>query len=71
MEDYDINYQTRVIEEKKALDEKITKLAYFIGCDVFDKLGETQKELLQNQLSLMTGYSEVLGKRIALLMSGH
>ena len=66
--EFDINYQSRVIEEKKSLDEKISKLSYFMRLGIYDKLGDNEKELLQRQLELMIGYSGVLAKRMELFM---
>jgi uncharacterized protein len=61
----DVTWQSRVIEEKKALDDKITKLQVFIGGDTFVNLEDDQADLLTQQLHVMTEYSVILGKRIA------
>lgn len=52
------DYQLRVIEEKKELDEKIKKLVTFVESDTFKQIN------LEDQLSYMEEYSWILGKRI-------
>jgi hypothetical protein len=60
-------YQTRVVEEKAALDDKAHRLSKFIGLDDrFDSLSPSEQELLREQCETMWEYSEILGKRIAL-----
>lgn len=58
-------HQQRVIEEKHALDEKLTKLHAFCGGPVFAQLAPEDRALLFEQRSLMTLYSAVLERRIA------
>lgn len=59
-------HQVRVIEEKKELDEKATKLSEFIGTSPgFEGLDHAEQERLKVQNDLMWQYSEVLGQRIA------
>lgn len=69
--DYDINYQKRVFEEKESLDEKIVKLSYFMRLGIYEELSEAEKELLKNQLEVMTAYSNILAKRTELFVSGN
>jgi hypothetical protein len=55
-------YQSRVIEEKAALDEKIKKLRKFVGSPAWESA--TDKVLLIDQVAAMDSYSAILGKRI-------
>lgn len=57
-------FQTRVIEEKAELDEKIEKLQAFFGTDIYPTLDTAEQMRLQMQHHLMTGYSLVLQQRI-------
>jgi hypothetical protein len=60
-------YQTRVIDEKAALDGNISKLAEFInGNEQFTKLELRDQKLLRKQLDAMGVYSDILGTRIQL-----
>ena len=58
-------FQQRVIDEKTELDSKISRLKPFLSRDVFQTLPDAEQARLVRQLSLMAGYSEVLGERIA------
>lgn len=58
-------YQQRVIEEKRDLDSRIDRLCAFCQGDVFQALPSYEKLLLEAQLHAMTGYSAILGSRIA------
>ena len=60
-----MNYQERVKEEKKALDEKREKLVAFIGTNLYQNLPETERNRLSEQCFFMNGYSSILGDRIA------
>ena len=57
------DWKTRLIEERKELGEKVEKLIKFLNenkeCEDFDLLAE--------QLHYMTGYYEVLTKRVSKL----
>ncbi len=60
-------YQERVVAEKQALDEKLTKLADFIfrsGGKFFD-LPEAERLRLTKQYGHMMDYACILGERIA------
>lgn len=57
-------YQQRVIDEKKALDEKIEKLDAFLDTDLFRSLSPDDGSLLMNQQHHMKAYSQVLAQRI-------
>lgn len=57
-------HQQRVLDEKAALDEKITKLSAFLdNPPVLVPAAETKR--LEVQLGFMRGYSTVLAERIA------
>ncbi len=58
------DFQQRVVDEKKELDEKTEKLAAFIKGDLFTTLGEHEQGRLGKQYGLMVAYSAVLGERI-------
>lgn len=57
-------YQLRVIEEKRELEEKISKLTTFLSADTFRKLDTAQQDRLRRQYSYMVLYSSVLHERI-------
>lgn len=58
-------HQQRVIDEKKDLDEKLTKLLNFVLTDTYDQLDREEKRRLGTQAHYMRMYSDVLGQRIA------
>jgi hypothetical protein len=59
-------HEQRVLDEKRELDEKLSKLGAFIDASpVFNGLPDDEKEELVEQRSAMYQYSEVLGARIA------
>lgn len=59
-------HQERVVQEKKELDEKATKLSEFIGTNpVFLTVDAAEQERLKEQCEIMWQYSEILGSRIA------
>jgi hypothetical protein len=57
-------YQTRVIEEKQALDGKLAALEKFIAGSEFAKLDPMERERLKAQFRAMRWYSEILYDRI-------
>ena len=57
----------RIQEEKKELDEKLSKLYAFIESRKFENLSSIHKMLLRKQLDTMTDYSAILSVRIELL----
>lgn len=59
------DYQTRVIEEKTALDDKLVKLNAFLFTAAFDALEREDKILLVEQFGHMQAYSVALGRRIS------
>jgi len=59
-------YQKRVIKEKKELDEKIVKLGAFIDkSPIKAAVPDAELARLCAQYFVMTGYSAILGNRIA------
>jgi len=59
-------HQQRVLDEKKALDEKVKALIAFIDTSpVFETLDIAEQMRLREQSEIMWEYSEVLGQRIA------
>lgn len=54
----------RVVEEKRELDEKLSKLSAFFGTDTFAGLVDEQKELLRRQAYHMQCYSNILASRL-------
>jgi hypothetical protein len=57
-------HQERVVEEEKALSEKLNKLGEFIHGSVFSSLPAEDQTLLQEQDDHMRAYAHVLRKRI-------
>ena len=60
------DYQKRVVEEKKELDEKIQKLKDFMHPTDTTKLDEVNYGLLMVQLAAMESYTDALSRRIEL-----
>lgn len=58
-------WQLRVIEEKRALDDRMEKLQAFLIYETRPMMGLAEINLLQEQLSHMRSYSHSLKKRIA------
>jgi len=58
-------YQQRVVEEKKALDDKRKKLGAFIATEPFNLLDTAERGRLLLQAHYMREYSHVLAERIA------
>ena len=58
-------HQQRVLDEKKELDEKSSKLNAFFNTAVFGKLASEEQDRLHRQYELMMQYSAVLSERIA------
>lgn len=57
-------HEQRVLDEKKDLDEKISKLNEFFKKDTFAALPEEEQQYLDQQFGIMTQYSDILLKRI-------
>jgi hypothetical protein len=58
------DYQQRVVDEKKELDEKINKLEQFITSEKINSVDPNEAFRLKTQLVTMINYSEILGERI-------
>jgi len=58
------DYQHRVIEELNELEEKTTKLYYFLDSEKFNELDKTDQHLLKQQYYAMRVYSGILNQRI-------
>jgi hypothetical protein len=59
-------HQQRVVDEKKELDTKLTKLTEFMLTDTYKALGNKDKDLLVSQSIVMTTYGKILEQRIGL-----
>jgi hypothetical protein len=59
------DFQQRVVDEKTALDEKLSKLDAFILTDRFNKLPNAEQDRMQRQQKAMTDYSTVLSERVS------
>lgn len=57
-------WQNRVLEERNALDEKITKLEAFLNSDLGHGIPEEDRNLLLHQSDAMATYLSVLVERI-------
>ena len=58
----------KLIDEKKDLDEKLSRLNTFLESkELSSNVDKTNKELLVEQSKIMTEYSHILRKRIFLL----
>lgn len=58
-------HQERVVEEKRELDEKLSKLGDFITeSPIFGKLDTDEQIRLRRQYGIMSQYSEILAQRI-------
>lgn len=58
-------HQQRVLAEKAELDGRAGKLAAFFDSQIFSRLDCAERDRLRKQHELMSGYSAVLGERIA------
>lgn len=59
-------HQERVVEEKKALDLKLSMLDDFLDSESFVNLDGTEQYLLRKQAQYMQSYSDTLRDRIEL-----
>lgn len=57
-------HQQRVVDEKKELDDRLTKLLAFFQLPLFGLLSDAERSRMRNQARFMDGYSAVLGERI-------
>lgn len=61
------DFKTRLLIERFALDEKISKLDAFVGSEPYNKLDEQNRFLLCRQLIDMEVYRDTLQSRIVLI----
>lgn len=59
-------HQQRVLAERNALNEDLTKLRAFIGTETFQNLQETERNLLNEQEGCMSRFLNVLNRRLNL-----
>ena len=57
-------YQERVVEELKALEEKILSLDAFIQTDDFKAIFQAERTRMERQLEVMHHYARILCWRI-------
>jgi len=57
-------YQERVVEEQKALEEKILNLDAFIRTEDFRAIFQAERTRMEKQLEVMREYSRILSWRI-------
>jgi len=58
------DFKTRLIDEQKALTEKLDKLDEFLLSEKVEGIDDVQKALLQVQATAMNTYSQCLKERI-------
>ena len=61
------DFKERLVEEKKQLSDRLSKLKFFFISDEFDGLSKENKILLTWQRDAMTSYLNVLSERLELL----
>lgn len=59
------DYASRAREEYTQLEDRVDKLAAFIGSPAFTELDPQEQGDLEQQLSHMHGYVSVLARRVA------
>lgn len=59
------DYQLRVIEEKRELDERLARLDAFFEQPGFFSLGRLEQDRMKRQAGYMRAYSSTLRDRIA------
>ena len=63
------DWQERLMFEQKELSEKIIKLSDFLMSETYRDLGSLERVLLETQLDYMTGYHNILNKRIGIYVN--
>lgn len=58
------DWQVRLWDEKRELDDRILKLSEYMETDRFDDLEVSQRLYLADQHNIMIEYSSILNKRI-------
>lgn len=57
-------HQQRVVDERRELDERVTKLEAFFATPIFAGLDTAEQDRLREQLGYMRNYSDILSERI-------
>jgi len=57
-------HEQRVVDEKRELDEKLSKLKMFLAGDIFSTLPSREQFRLKRQSEVMQEYSNILLERI-------
>ena len=60
------DFVKRMIAEKEELKERVDLLNKFMDTDIYKKLSDYERELLNNQLAAMEEYLRILSCRIGL-----
>ena len=63
------DFKKRLLIEKEELDDKRIKLRSFLQTDNFNSLDDKNRNLLIKQFKIMTEYSNILKKRIGLIIN--
>ena len=63
------DFKKRLLIEKEELDDKRIKLRNFLQTDNFNSLDDKNRNLLIKQFKVMTEYSNILKKRIGLIIN--
>lgn len=63
------DFKKRLLIEKEELDDKRIKLRSFLQTDNFNSLDDKNRNLLIKQFKVMTEYSNILKKRIGLIIN--
>lgn len=61
-----MTHETRVAEEREALNTKVEALGTFIGTPTYHSLTHAHQFLLRKQLLAMTEYLDILDARLAM-----
>lgn len=59
-----LDFQKRVVDEKKDLDSKLLRLWHFIASEEFKKVPIIERGRLSQQFNIMKQYSAILAERI-------
>lgn len=57
-------HEQRVVDEKRELDDKLSKLKVFLGGEIFHTLPSAEQFRLRRQSEVMQEYSNILLERI-------
>jgi len=59
------DWQQRVVDERTALEDKVTKLKAFVSTEAHNALDAAEQSRMATQLHHMTGYLRTLEERVA------